>query len=1488
MGRLVAIAAVEEPVVHRVIEAYRAPGVTFLMPPVPSALEDDSVIDISHESLMRVWGRLRGWVEEEAQSARIYRRLHETAALHAEKRAGLYHDPDLQIALSWREANGPNSAWAAQYGGEFDETMAFLDASREAVEREERQREAARQLELERARQLAESQAKVARLFKRFAAGLAAGLCLAVALTVWAFLLRQEAERQEAAADEQRRIAQEKEREADRQRKTAQAAEREMQRIAAQAETAKEIAQRENYRSTIKLAESMLHGDAQARYRVADILWGAQPELRGWEWGHLMARCPLEEWSLQTNQGGLDALAASADGRFLATAGPDGTVALWDSWTRSELWRRKTGLADTLEIDPRSRFVGVGSAELSRPAFRILDIARGRIVHEAAGTGTAGVAFSSSGKDFYVLARRNLERISTDTWVRLASVVVPIPIREAAPRLFVDSAGAYVGVNDAVNRPPEERSRNQPRSALFDAHTLRPVTDLDSILPTYASNFYSMAKPVLHSGLGKIVYSDGSLLYSHGLVADGRSPGQEVPRIVHRSVVDHLAYDARSETIVAASNDGTVTLRDGDGETRTLSHGSPIRRLALFADGRFVTGGADGLLKCWKPSQSANLAANTSASPSGASDGLLAFANNGDQLLYRTWETKSHFLYDMSGLTYRGFLRPEAGDYGNAFPRIQPGTNELVVDNERGLAFYSLPRIQPGTNELVVDNERGLAFYSLLPNGTGFAKTRSIDFARTFGAAFDATGRILVVSNRDQELAVFDLSSHQRLPVPEARGFGYVSVNPAGTRAALLTDSRLQVWDVVTGRLLNRLDWDASSFTAPDEHGHRMSIHHEAVNLGVPVFHPNGDLLAFVKESEDSSSLVLWDTALGKVHSSIQGQPGLRFNSCVFTPDGNRILTPCSDAKMRLWDWRIGKELFALSDAAQTNLVAANPDGVTIAYSGWHPSLRIAKALPWNELTQRDTDFYRAVDDLWTYSARRATWVKGQTLIHENEAIVSNKDQAETLKFIDEHIEIINADEAEILGDIQRRRGHDDQALPHYTRAIEIRQKLVLADPLKAELQYRLAAVYEKCLAVGGADSPPKGAAVLQQAVEFWQSLVSGGRTHSAGRRYLLDFQLRLVDSQLARNGKDAKDALLTEMVLWSEQPRQGLDDRLVLYGLRELEARLAAVAPNMSKRFSAMLRGEGKPVDNAERKRLAQFAYYHKKYACSARLWAEALESDPKTGDSRQTLDRYDAARAAALAAAGKGQDEPPLDDAAKAKLRRQALDWLKIELAVWDKLLDSAGRPSRSTLGRTLSHWQQDTGLAGIRDVATLAKIPAEEQAALTRFWADVAALLKRAEEPADNTERLAFAQIAYDQKKFASATRLWAEALASDPKLGDDRRMQHRYNAACAAALAAAGQGKDDPRPEDGAKAKLRKQALIWLEAELSAWTKLLESGPSQAKLFIAGTLKHWKQDTDLASVRDEQELAKLPEADRAAWKTFWADVDALLKRAEKPSS
>ena len=158
---------------------------------------------------------------------------------------------------------------------------------------------------------------------------------------------------------------------------------------------------------------------------------------------------------------------------------------------------------------------------------------------------------------------------------------------------------------------------------------------------------------------------------------------------------------------------------------------------------------------------------------------------------------------------------------------------------------------------------------------------------------------------------------------------------------------------------------------------------------------------------------------------------------------------------------------------------------------------------------------------------------------------------------------------------------------------------------------------------------------------------------------------------------------------------------------------------------------------------------------------------------------------------------------------------------------------------------------------------------------------AVLKGEETPYDDAERLQLAWHAFVTKSLhARAVRLYAEALANDPRLAVDRRAQYAYNAACAAALAASGQGKDDPPADDAAKAKLRKQAREWLQAELSAWAKVIETGTAEMKAKVAPALQHWKEDTDLICIRDEKERAKLPDEERTALKTLWNDVDQVL--------
>ena len=134
LDELAAITGATADELQQVLNIFRKPSRSFLMPPLAEPLGPDSVIDISHESLMRVWVQLKTWADEEAQSARIYRRLRETALEHQGKRASLWRDPDLRVVLDWRDRQPPTAAWAAMYGGEFELATAFLDRSRDVQE----------------------------------------------------------------------------------------------------------------------------------------------------------------------------------------------------------------------------------------------------------------------------------------------------------------------------------------------------------------------------------------------------------------------------------------------------------------------------------------------------------------------------------------------------------------------------------------------------------------------------------------------------------------------------------------------------------------------------------------------------------------------------------------------------------------------------------------------------------------------------------------------------------------------------------------------------------------------------------------------------------------------------------------------------------------------------------------------------------------------------------------------------------------------------------------------------------------------------------------------------------------------------------------------------------------------------------------------------------------------------------------------------------
>jgi tetratricopeptide (TPR) repeat protein len=153
----------------------------------------------------------------------------------------------------------------------------------------------------------------------------------------------------------------------------------------------------------------------------------------------------------------------------------------------------------------------------------------------------------------------------------------------------------------------------------------------------------------------------------------------------------------------------------------------------------------------------------------------------------------------------------------------------------------------------------------------------------------------------------------------------------------------------------------------------------------------------------------------------------------------------------------------------------------------------------------------------------------------------------------------------------------------------------------------------------------------------------------------------------------------------------------------------------------------------------------------------------------------------------------------------------------------------------------------------------------------------------QPADTAERLALAQLCQMYKQlFAAAARFYAEAFARQPAAAEDLAAGHRYNAACAAARAGCGQGKDAATLDDKERGRLRRQALDWLTSELRVWQRLLQEQPGKAGPVVAQKMRHWSQDPDFDGVRGAA-LTRLTEAERQGWQQLWADVERTLEQA-----
>jgi serine/threonine-protein kinase len=228
---------------------------------------------------------------------------------------------------------------------------------------------------------------------------------------------------------------------------------------------------------------------------------------------------------------------------------------------------------------------------------------------------------------------------------------------------------------------------------------------------------------------------------------------------------------------------------------------------------------------------------------------------------------------------------------------------------------------------------------------------------------------------------------------------------------------------------------------------------------------------------------------------------------------------------------------------------------------------------------------------------------------------------------------------------------------------------------------------------------------------------------------------------------------------------------------------------------------------------------------------------------------------------------------------------------------------KQARKTLAAAVLAFDWSPAEADSRDVWICHILRREAEALILP---NLPAFLRGEYQPQDNDERIALAGTCQAQGLDSTAARLYADAIAADTALAEDlarqclhlaaRRAEQpagrvedlntecRYPAARCAAMAGCGLGKDGAKLSEVERARWRKQAREWLQADLAVWARALDGGPQTARDQAKKMLRLWQVDPDTAGLRESSGLDKLSVDERNEWRALWEEVAAALHRAQ----
>ncbi|MDX2040454.1 MAG: WD40 repeat domain-containing protein [Acidobacteriota bacterium] len=792
-GPLCAVTGASEEELKTVIEAFRESGRSFLMPPAGTELEETTLVDISHESMIRVWARLQQWTNEEAESAAIYLRLADAARRKAE----LWRGKDLQEAEDWLDKNTPTEVWAERYDSNFAAAMIFLRKSQTQLEEEHVHAEHRRRIEAERTKR----EVWLTRIFAATVTVMLLALLLIGGYSYWQIVSH---------------------------RKLTYKSDMDL------ADQAYKEAQ---YGQTVNLL---------ARYIPKPSAWlnFLEKDVRDQAWQVLWQLNHDEFATLQGHRGAVFSLAFSPDGKTLASGSNDNTIKFWNAHTGQLLNTLRGHESSVLSVSfsPDGKALASGSNDQT---IKLWDARTGQLSGTLKGheNDVSAVAFSPDSKTLASGSKDNTIKL----WDAQTSQLL---------NTLRGHESSVLSVSFSPNGKTFASGSNDNTIKLWDAHTgqlLNTLWGYEGSSVAFSTDGKTLASGSSYDTIKLWDVLNGQLLstleghkydvYSVIFSPDGKMlasgsddqtirlwdahTGQRLGTLKgHENHVSAVAFSPDSRTLASASKDYTIKLWDV-GAARLLStfkeHKGAVSSLAFPPDGKVLASGSnDQTIKLWDAHTGKLL--NTLEGHKGevfslafSPDGKILASVCGDNTV-RLWDARTGQLLNTlkSHDGFVGFASVAFSPDGKTLASGSPDRTIKLWDARTGQRLRVLEGHKEGVHSLAFSfNGKTLASGSY-DNTIKLWDTRTGQLLSTLEGheravhfvAFSPDDKILASGSNDQTIKLWDAHNGQLLhtfSAYETKAFT-VAFSPDGKMLASgSNDQIIKLWDVHSGQLLSIL-----------------------------------------------------------------------------------------------------------------------------------------------------------------------------------------------------------------------------------------------------------------------------------------------------------------------------------------------------------------------------------------------------------------------------------------------------------------------------------------------------------------------------------------------------------------------------------------------------------------------------------------------------------------------------------------------------------